>query len=82
MYEKVRLLFIENCDYLVPETSERALSFSRFIDLALQNKLFEAKATYFFLENIDPKEEIKCLEDLIPRFREKIEQIKIRLTKI
>lgn len=46
--EKVKRLFVEESDTIVPITGERAISFVKFINLAIEFNLFSEKETKKF----------------------------------
>lgn len=59
-FEEVRRLFVEKSDCIVPLTGERAISFVKFINLAIEFHLFGESQTKNFAE-VTEKEVKKIL---------------------
>jgi len=50
IFDEVRKLFVEKSDCIVPVTGERAISFVKFINLAIEFHLFDLLKTNKFSE--------------------------------
>ena len=74
----IRKVFIEESDCIVPLTNEKALSFSKFIDISINYGLFAEEKTNVFIKN---DENILNFNDLCKNQKEKLELFKLRFIK-
>lgn len=75
-FSAIQRLFIEQSDCIAPFTSERALSFTKFIDISIDLGLFSEEKTASFLANSQ-----ETFEEVQENCTQKLNTLKLRFIK-